>query len=238
MHLVYVDEVKYDPPTQPYHWVCAVGIPETKVKDVEEALDQIAIDYFGASVLDPSTEFHARDIFHGKGPFSGKLLAERVELLKELASVISDHGLERIQIRVDPSRMSRDDYAKVGFMYLVERVDQLMVSRESLALIICDHDKQFVNENVRNLSTYKASGTDFEFGQEIDNVVDTVHHTQSHHSRLLQLADVYVYLCAMLENEGAGYPREEIIRHLRSLPNFVWPSKYKHWPPAGGWGTD
>src|SRR5690606_21603458 len=117
------------------------------------------------------------------------------------------------------------------FMYLVERVDQLMVSRKSLALLICDHDKEYVNENVRNLSTYKTTGTDFEFGQDIDHVVDTVHHTQSNHSRLLQLADVYVYLCAMLQNGGTDYPRAEIIKHVKGLPNFAWPSKYKHWPP-------
>ena len=42
-------------------------------------------------------------------------------------------------------------------------------------------------------SAFKVTRTNFQFGQEITRVVDTVHHTHSHHSRLLQLADIYTY---------------------------------------------
>ena len=43
------------------------------------------------------------------------------------------------------------------------------------------------------LSKYRQEGTPYAFGTSLDNLVDTVHFTDSHHSRMLQLADFYVW---------------------------------------------
>jgi hypothetical protein len=127
--------------------------------------------------------------------------------------------------------MNRDDYAKIAFMYLVERVDQHMGRQGDTALLIADHDKEFANANVRSLATYRVQGTEFEYGREIRHVADTVHHTDSSHSRLLQLADVYVYSCALVEKDNLRGHRQAVADHVRALPYFCWPTKYKHWPP-------
>ena len=79
MHLVYVDEVKFHPPEQQRHWLCALAIPSGTIKGVEGALDTIAADYFGSRLLDATTEFHAKDIIHGKGPYNGRDLKGRLE---------------------------------------------------------------------------------------------------------------------------------------------------------------
>jgi hypothetical protein len=61
--------------------------------------------------------------------------------------------------------------------------------------------------------------------------MDTVHHTRSHESRLLQLADIYAYAVSLrLQNPTASH-RVAIVNHINALANFVWPTKYKHWPP-------
>lgn len=35
MHLVYVDEVKYEPPVQPYYWLGGLGIPDRAIQSVD-----------------------------------------------------------------------------------------------------------------------------------------------------------------------------------------------------------
>lgn len=231
MHLTYIDEVKYEDPRQPYYWLCALAIPGENVVSVEDSLNDIAEQYFGSVILDPTTEFHATKIVQGKGPFKGDKLAKRVQLFKDLVDAIDLHAnIGRIKIRLDPSKMYSDDYQKLAFMFLVERVEMLMNRRLSKALLIADRDKEFVNTNVRNLSNYKAQGTSFELGHEIMNLVDTVHHTDSHHSRLIQLADIYTYSMCLLDKKHDKYPKSELTQYMRKLKNFRHPTKYKIWP--------
>lgn len=232
MHLVYIDEVKCDHAQERYYWLCALAISEADIVSVEDSLNAIAQSYFGTTVLDSRTEFHAVHIAHGKGPFKGHNIAKRVALFKDLARVIDVHpNVGRVVVRLDPSKMTRDDHQAFAFMFLVERVNDLMLARGSMALLIADHDKEFVSTNVRNLSSFKATGTDFQFGREIRNVVDTVHHTHSHHSRLIQLTDLYTYAMSLREKEHSGYPRAQLVEYVNALSNFSFPSKYKYWPP-------
>lgn len=232
MHIVYIDEVKNDPGQEPYYWLCALAIPDGDILSVEDDINALALDYFGTQELSVETEFHASPIIQGKGPYKGKDLSGRIDLIKSLTDVVAGHPeMGRIQVRLDPSRMSRDDYARISFMFLVERVEELMARRRDMALLIADHDKEFSNANVRSLSGFRAEGTEFEYGRSITRIVDTVHHTDSHHSRLLQLADIYAYGCALCEKSGLKGAREAVATHIKALDLFLWPSKYKHWPP-------
>ena len=231
MYLTYVDEVKYDAKQEPYYWLCGLAISDDEIRSIEDSLDAIAENYFGTAELDPSTEFHATQIVQGKGPYKGHDVGKRVDLFKSLADVIAGHPtIGRIEIRLDPSKMRRNDYQPIAFMYLVERVNFWTRKKKSLALLIADHDKQFVNTNVRSLSRYKTKGTEFEYGREITHVVDTVHHTHSHHSRLLQLADLYTYSKSLIAKAPDKYPKSKIYKHITKITHFAWPSAYKHWP--------
>jgi hypothetical protein len=232
MHVVYIDEVQNDPMSQPYFWLGALAITEKDLFSVENALNGIARAFYGSELLTRDTEFHATQIMQGKGNFKGRGLDERINLLCQLTTVISDQpDVARIQVRLDPSRMSRDDHARIAFMFLVEKVDQYMASLRDTALLIADNDKEFANANVRSLATYRVQGTEFAYGRDITHVADTVHHTDSRHSRLLQLADVYVYSCALVEMPDLQGHRRVVSDHIRALPNFCWPTKYKRWPP-------
>lgn len=230
MHLVYVDEVKPDGIIEPYYWLCGLAIPEADIQSIEKSLNAVAVDFFGSKLLDVNTEFHASAIIQGKGPYKGRGVTDRLNLIKRIVEVIPAHpNTGRIEVRLNPKKMSAEDCQSVAFMFLIERVDQLMRARGSLALLIADQDKQFVGVNVRNLSAYKQAGTKFAFGQDIKHVVDTVHHTQSHHSRLLQLADIYAYSVALSDKKIETQPRADYARHVRGLDPF-WPTKYKYWP--------
>lgn len=236
MHLVYVDEVKYQPPEQPYHWLCALAFPSRSIQSAESALTALAAAYFGAPVLNANNEFHAKAILHGKGPYKGRPIDTRVALYKSLLDTIDQtEGLGRIEIRIDPSKMITSGHTDKAFMFLVEKVDEYMQQIDSLALLIADEDKEIAGSNVESLSGYKARGTDYAFGRPITRVVDTIHHTRSHHSRLLQLADVYAYTLAMVAGDCGTYPRSAIAAHARTKDNLLFPTKYKMWPTDQSW---
>jgi hypothetical protein len=235
MHLVYIDEVKYDPPTQKYHWLCALAFPDSAIQAIDRALHAIAERYFGTSVLDLSNEFHAKHVLHGKGPYKGRPMQERVDLFNALLDVIaSASDVGRIEIRIEPERMISSDYKDKAFMFLVEKVDDYMRECGSIALLIADEDRELAGTNVTSLSSYRANGTRYAFGKDIRNIVDTIHHTRSHHSRLLQLADFYVYTLAMAAGDHSGYPRREIVAHAKDR-GILFPTKYKNWPSGRSW---
>lgn len=236
MHLVYVDEVKYQPPDQPYHWLCALAFPDRSIQSADSALSTIAMNYFGTPVLHSNNEFHAKEILQGKGPYKGRPMDTRVALYQSLLDTIDETAdLGRIEIRIDPSKMVAATHTDKAFMFLVEKVDEYVKQQDSLALLIADEDKEIAGSNVASLSGYKARGTDYAFGRPITRVVDTIHHTRSHHSRLLQLADIYVYTLALVAGDCSTYPRSAIAAHARSKANLLFPTKYKNWPTDQSW---
>jgi len=235
MHLVYVDEVKYNPPTEQYHRLCALAFPELSLQPVDQALTDLAASYFGASVLSVQTEFHGKDILQGKGPYKGRPLDGRVTLYKSLLDLIALSGeIGRIEVRVEPARMITSTYQDKAFMFLIEKIEEYMRQTESLALVIADEDRELASTNVASLSSYRAQGTQYAFGKTITHVVDTIHHTRSHHSRLLQLADIYVYTLAMAAGNERAYPRGELVAHAQER-GILFPSKYKNWPTDRSW---
>jgi hypothetical protein len=235
MHLVYIDEVKHDLPAQAYHWLGALVFAESAVQAADTALSSIAENFFGTSILDSGNEFHAKNILQGKGPYKKKPMQQRVELFNSLLDVIGSHDIGRIEIRLEPAKMIASHYKDMAFMFLVEKVDDYMRQCKSIALLIADEDRELAGTNVTSLSSYKRSGTQYAFGREITRIVDTIHHTKSHHSRLLQLADAYVYTLAMAAGDHSQYPRSKIVEHARKKAQVLFPTKYKNWPTDNSW---
>lgn len=236
MHLTYMDEVKYQKDKEPYYWLCGLVFPEESIKFVEDRLSEISKAYFGSAILKPETEFHGKDIVHGKGPYKGHDLELRYNLFIDLLNVLHEcPDLKKVEVRINPSKMIADAHQEMAFMFFVEKVNSLMASLKSTALLITDHDKDMVSSNVTNLSTYKEQGTKYQFGNNISHIVDTIHHTHSHHSRLIQMADIYTYTMALKPKQDMKYPRLDILKHAKENTSLTQASKYKHWPTNQSW---
>lgn len=239
MRFVYFDECKYQPPNQPYYWLGALSIVSNSVAEVERRVNELSREYFGTQQLSRDTEFHAKDLYHRKRHFSDwKDVGKRLECLQRLAAIAGDAELvRRIYVRVDPSKMVRSHgWDKDAFMYLVEKVQIDAASQSTECIMVGDLDGEFSESSVSNLSRFRAGGTDFAFSRKIDKIVDSVYFIPSHHSRLLQLADVYTY-CLQL-NDGPGddnYPRKKMKDYIRESTNLLKPSRYKEWPTDQSW---
>jgi hypothetical protein len=82
---------------------------------------------------------------------------------------------------------------------------------------------------IQDFSRYRASGTFWDYGIKIKNVVDTVHFARSHHSRMLQLADVYLfYVTHMYSKSRTGWMADELRNKLAG--KNLYAHKYKVWP--------
>lgn len=236
MLISYFDEVKPSAQGQPYYWLGGLMLRDDLIQELEAELNQLAHRCFGSYELTQRTEFHATDICTGNRNFRRwREPGRRLEVLKELAKIIDKpDGVFRVTVRLDVNRIDAAvDYEAMAFMYFVEKVNQFARSRQTTSILIGDLEHGGVVErSVRNLAQYRQNGTLYAFGQTIGSIVDTVHFAQSHHSRLIQLADTYMWFKQLFHrtDQPAGI-KIELMRFLRHETDITWEHKYKYWPP-------
>lgn len=234
MKLIFFDESKNDPGYPVYH-LGAVALDDSSLVEVEGLLQQLAIDAFGTSDLSSATEFHAAEIYHRKKNFSTwSDFGKRIELLAKFVDILSREDVHLIDIKINCDLLHSGQVPdEIAFMFLCERANDWVRAQGSLGMLIGDRESdRHAARYAGSLSGYKARGTDFAFGREIKNLVDSVHFTQSHLSRFLQLADVYVWLQQFKRrNAGSEDPRHAtVFEMLRRDGVKLFPAKYKEWP--------
>ncbi|MDP5336829.1 MAG: DUF3800 domain-containing protein, partial [Paracoccaceae bacterium] len=82
---------------------------------------------------------------------------------------------------------------EVAFIFLVEQINRYREEHDSVGMMFGDYDEPSINGSVISLSKYKSKGTYWRRSKTIDRIIDTVHFAKSHHSRLIQIADVYLH---------------------------------------------
>lgn len=234
MHLVYYDEVKYESQKQPAHWFGGVAIHTDRVAEIEQELNALAEDVFGSSLLATQTEFHAKDIFHGKKNFKGVPFEERLEVLEKLVAISAGEYVSAIYSRVDVDKVAfisnTTEIEELTFMYFVEKVDQFLKMKNSYGMLIGDFDEPNIGPSVANLSKFRSEGTKFSYGREITQLIDTVHFAKSHHSRLIQLADIDLYCRQFCCQKNESNSRQAFIEIIRRYSTGRFPKKYKDYP--------
>lgn len=115
---------------------------------------------------------------------------------KNRACAYNPKQVDLIDIQINSAKLhDSQSSSDIAFMFLCERSNQLMRAREKMGMLIGDRDTDSsAAKCATSLSSYRVNGTDFQYGQKITNLVDSVHFTHSHLSRFLQLADVYTLL--------------------------------------------
>ena len=231
----YFDEVKPEDKDQPYYWLGGLMVSDDALLAVDSRMRDLAEECFGEGhEMSTATEFHATNICSRSKNFkSWSDPGKRFDVLKRLARIVNTDGVFRVVVRLTVEDIAKSvNYENLAFMFLVERINAFARGKKTHALLIGDMEHQIgVNQAVSNLSRYRDSGTDYEYGQAINNVVDTVHFAQSHHSRLLQLADTYMWIEQLLHRD------EKTLSSIRAdFVKFVHkeietsPHKYKFWP--------
>jgi len=239
MFLIYFDEVKYQPDQQPYYWIGGIIVTSEMIRSLEYAVNELSKKCFGIATRSKETEFHATKIFSRKSNFkTWSDIDKRMNVLIQLVTILdSQPELAKIYVRLDPAKMiSEQNIETKAFMFFIERVEKYLKVKKSQGMLIGDREnKKVSNLFAENLSHYREYGTAYDFGMKLTQLIDTVHFTDSHHSRMLQLADLYVWLLQLCFGSRADkYPQQLIVEHVRNT-NILSPHKYKIWPTDQSW---
>lgn len=237
MLLFYYDEVKYDPPSQKYFWLGGIGAKSDSISTIEALVSDVAESCFGSRALSKDFEFHGKELVQGKGVFKGCSIEDRLAALIPLLEVVSREDVYRFYVKLKPENIltacSHDERA---FMFLVEKINDFAARWDEFAMIFGDYDEPVIGPSVISLSRYREGGTDWKFGRNIDRIIDTVHFAKSHHSRLIQLSDVYIYMMQFLEQENESDWRKRIVKAVTGNRNInLFPTFYKEWPNQKDW---
>jgi hypothetical protein len=229
MYVTYFDEVKDDRPKGRNHYfVGGIVVPMDQIGAIEKKMTDLAIEVFDSRELLPETEFHADWIYRAKGPFRGKSMADRAAILGKLAAIIVEGDVcRKVYAAINVPRLYNESYAaEYAFAHFVERVQ--MCVGASPCLMIGDQDDEQVRSMVKDFARYRARGTPWAHGITIGSVVDTVHFCKSHHSRLIQLADAFVWLTVHKWGLRKGKMAELVTEASKDCNLF--PTNYKVWP--------
>jgi Protein of unknown function (DUF3800) len=236
LHLIYYDEVKYDPPKQSSYWMGGICVSHEIVPDLEAQMSEIAVRAFGSATLNKDTEIHGIELCRGSGNFKARDFGARLALLTDLLAIIAREDVARIRIKVNPANIlhAADSPSDIAFMFLVEKADALLTEKKSLGMLIGDYDEPAIGTSVSNLSEFRRGSTRWARGKGIRNLVDTVHFAKSHHSRMIQLADVFLYCSQFYWGANASGWRKAIAEVIRAS-GAMFPTKYKDWPGEARW---
>jgi len=234
MKLIFFDEAKNDDGYPHYH-IGGVCIDEAHLGEVEGRITQLAEESFGRTELTRKTEFHAAEIFHRKKHFKDWTdFDARVALLARFMEILSSENVLLIGVQNNCVNLyDNQSPEEVAFMFFCERANDFARSRRSLGMLIGDRESDRLSERyATTLSGYRAHGTDFMFGRDIHNLVDSVHFTHSHLSRFLQLADVHTWLLQFRNRnrDSDNFRHRAVFEALRRDDINLFPSKYKEWP--------
>lgn len=230
MHIVYFDEAKPNPGKGINTYIVAgVAVPIEVVPQIEKVITDLAVELFKTSDLVAETEFHGSNIYYKKGPFKNLEPLERVSLLKKFALILEDKTkLKKVYACIKTDQLFEGvDPAEHAFMHFVERVDTA-IGKDGRAILIGDLDDSQCRSMVKNFQKYRTQGTNSKYGKLIDKIVDSVNFCRSHHSRMIQLADIYTFIVAKLKNGGESWIDKKLFEEFQGIDLF--PDRYKNWP--------
>src|SRR4051794_35200490 len=99
----------------------------------------------------------------------------RIETIVKLAEIIAKEPIKRVFAEVVTDRLKFGvDPAETAFMLFCERVQLLMAAQKSHSILIGDQDDEQMKNMIRRFNAYRLTGTFWDYGIAIENVVDSV----------------------------------------------------------------
>lgn len=237
MYLIYFDENKFSK-ENPYFFIGGILVPSDKALELETTITQIQFNFFSTSVLRKETEFHGKDMFHGKGNFKKRKLVDRIQLFDDISTVILDAKLPLRFVCIDVIR-HREKYKyptpeyNLGLMLILEMFSEYLNDIDDIGVVFGDFEKDEVTGAILDFSEFKREGkTPMYYGRALGRLVDTIYFTQSHHSRFLQVADTVVYMAGRYLNMSSE-PRSWHDKQVYEIWNKIVTDadiKIKRWP--------
>jgi len=236
MILFYYDEVKFNPPQQESFWLGGIGVPSEIVAEIEQQVNEVSKDAFGSSLLRKDTEFHGKEICRGNGLFKGFDESVRLAYLERLLKVVARDDIFRIYVEIRPKNITHSPkpHDEIAFMFLTEQYNKLLQEQDVIGMMFGDYDEPAIGTSVASLSRFRSGGTEWSRAAGIDRIIDTVHFAKSHHSRMIQLADIFLYCLQFIHGNNSA-PWRSRLQSVILASNMHLRSKSRTWPTERHW---
>ena len=229
MYVTYFDEVKADPAQgHNSYWVGGICVKMDHIAGLEQQANKIALEWFKSEELTKATEFHGKALYFGKYPCKGWDPDRRLKILMSLVDLVAQPNVvRRVYAKMNVDKLQLPDKApEFAFAHFCERVQMLV--GDTKTLIIGDMDAHQANKTIQEFQQYRIKGTPWDYGIKIPSIIDCVHFAHSHHSRMIQLADIYLFAATHWHSGRTGEMADKFSAALASRD--IGPQRYKDWP--------
>jgi hypothetical protein len=202
---------------------------------IQESFDRIGKTMSELSPgFSPQAEFHAYDMFHGVGDWSSVSIPLRAKACVSAVKSIANSGATFFCRGVDIVAL-RDRYPnpypvhELALAQALESADEYLAKRLDHAIVVADehHTAEDGRRRFRRMTLGPNAGYS---ARKITRLVDTIYFGPSHHSRLLQAADVATFFTNRLntievEASAAQATMRKIQASLGSCTEriYIWP---------------
>ena len=160
-------------------------MPDDNALDLEAALTKIQLDFFNSAALRTDTEFHGKEMLHGKGNFKQRKLSGRIQLFEALTKFVIDNELPIRLICIDV-KAHRQKYNwpmpeyRLGLMLILERFCDYLEQKKDIGAVFGDYEKDEISRAILDFAEFKVKGkTLMYYGRPLDKLIDTVYFTHT-----------------------------------------------------------
>ncbi|WP_454163761.1 DUF3800 domain-containing protein [Gordonia iterans] len=199
MLLAFVDESDHGD----FRCFAAVLANEHTTKQLTDRLNELMAQASRDYGIPSTTELHAHPMFHGKEAWAAVGQRARANLHEKVIDAIVAADVTLLLRHVSEQRLlerqDRRGYPvrhppeQVCFQHILQRVDAVAASQGEYALVIADERGDRERHRER-FAVYQTEGTPGVYRRTtLPTLLDTVHFAPSHHSRMLQAADMLAF---------------------------------------------
>lgn len=199
MLLAFVDESDHGD----FRCFAAVVADEVATKDLTDRLNRLVRQASVDFGVPQTAEIHGHPLFHGKDDWKGVGARARAGLHEKVIDAVIGADVTILLRSVSEQRLRQRQEQKnyptrfpaeqVCFQHILQRVDRVAEQRQTYALVIADERGDRERHRER-FATYQTEGTPGVYMHTtLGSLLDTVHFAPSHHSRMLQAADMLAF---------------------------------------------
>ena len=199
MYIAYLDEAGLS--KEETHLVVAgIIVKDDQLLECEKQLDEVLEKHIPKEKWE-GFEFHALDLFGGRGYFRKWPDKKRQEIIRDVLDSLMIFNLPIIYGAIDKAKLKRNyrrpfDAHDLAFMLFAERVDDWLDSKDPFEVCILIADETKRDKIIKSsLRQYRKEG--IRIGnlkpKKLDNIADAIYFADSKDTWGLQLADFCSY---------------------------------------------
>ncbi len=212
MILFFVDDsgntgAKLDHPIEKIHWLAAVAIDESFVRELDRAMYDCCCLHFGPQVASlPKFEVKGSDLFGGREWADPMSPTERIACYDAILGLMATHharlfvrGINKpaYALRQKGAAANSEPPYDRAFQYLIESIDRWLASLPSKprGLMVADEQQEAGRRMVHQFNQWAHRGTSGGYrAGPINQLLPALHYVRSVDSRLVQIADCVAFL--------------------------------------------